>query len=297
MASLDDYSAFVAIIDHGSLTAAARHVGRSLQAVSRSLAALERELGSELVIRTTRRLRATDAGLAFHARVKAALADLDLARDALLYDSRALAGRLRIGASTQFGPTYLVPVLMAFMERHPNVEIDLALADRHVDLLAEGLDLALRIGDLPDSNLMARRLGSVHRIVLGAPGYFAAHGRPEHPSDLAEHSCILRRGSGPTEVWSFGEGASRQDVEVRGRFRSDSPQARNEAAAAGFGIAIAPLYQVRHLLDAGRIETVLSAHATPPTPVHIVWPPGSAMPLRTRTLVDFIAKRLSLTGL
>jgi DNA-binding transcriptional LysR family regulator len=144
---------------------------------------------------------------------------------------------------------------------------------------------------------MARRLGSVHRIVLGAPGYFAGHGRPERPSDLAGHSCILRRGSGPAETWSFGEGTSREDIEVQGRFRSDSPQARNEAAAAGLGIAIAPLYQVRHLLDAGRIETVLSAYATQPTPVHLVWLPGSAMPLRTRTLVDFIAKRLSLTGL
>lgn len=297
MASLEDYTAFVAIVEQGSLTAAARRLGRSLQAVSRALGALEQELGVELVARTTRRLHPTEAGLKFHARIKAALADIASARDELVADGGMLSGRVRIGASTQFGPRYILPVLTAFMARHRAVEIELAVTDKHVDLISEGLDLAVRIGTLPDSSLRAHRLGAVRRVVFGAPGYFATHGRPNRPSDLRAHVCALRRTAGATETWSFGEDASLEQVEVRGPFRSDSAPARNEAVAAGLAIGIAPLYQVRPLLDAGRIELVLTDYESPLIPVHVVWPSGPAMPNRTRALVDFIAAQLSLAGL
>lgn len=297
MASLEDYTAFVAIVEQGSLTAAARQLGRSLQAVSRALGALEQELGVELIARTTRRLRPTDAGLTFHARIKTALADIAFARDELAKTGAKLAGRVRVGASTQFGPAYLLPVLTAFMERYPAVEVEFALNDRPVDLIEEALDLAVRIGALPNSSLKARRLGAVRRVVFGAPGYFAAHGRPNRPSDLVEHACVLRRTAGATEMWMFGQGKTPEQIEVRGRFRSDSPTARNEAVAAGLGIGIAPLYQVRPLLGSGRIELLLTAHEPLPIPVHIVWPSGPAMPNRTRALVDFIAARLSLANL
>src|SRR5690554_3926003 len=141
MASLEHYTAFVAIVEQGSLTAAARRLGRSLQAVSRALGALEQELGVELVARTTRRLHPTEAGLKFHARIKTALADIALARDELLADGGMLSGRVRVGTSTQFGPRYVLPVLTAFMARHRAVEIELAVTDKHVDLISEGLDL------------------------------------------------------------------------------------------------------------------------------------------------------------
>ncbi|WP_207483967.1 LysR family transcriptional regulator [Arenibaculum pallidiluteum] len=297
MASLEDYAAFVAVVEQGSLTGAARQLGRSLQAVSRALASLERELGVALVARTTRRLRPTEAGLAFHRRIKAALSDIALARDELAARGGPLTGRVRIGASTQFGPLYLMPILTAFMERHPGIEIELALADEAVGLVENGLDLALRIGSLADSSLQARRLGAVRRVAFGAPGYFAARGRPQHPRDLAAHDCILRRTAGRTETWVFGEAPAAEPVEVRGRFRSDSAPARNEAAAAGLGIAIAPLYQIRGLLDAGRIELVLAGHELARTPVHLLWPAGAGVPNRTRALIDFIAARLSLAGL
>lgn len=297
MASLTDYAAFIAIVEQGSLTAAARHLGRSLQAVSRALGTLEAELGVTLITRTTRSLHPTVAGTQFHARIKTALADIAFARDELAGQGAQLAGRIRIGASTLFGPLYVLPILTAFMERHPAVDVELAGSDRHVDMVAEGLDVAVRIGTLPDSGIMARRLGAVRRVVFAAPGYFAAHGRPTRPADLARHPCVLRRGPGATESWRFERDGAEETVEVRGRLRSDSPPARNEAVAAGMGIGLAPLYQIRHLLDAGRVELALTEYEGAPVPLHIVWPASPAMPNRTRTLVDFLAARLSLAGL
>jgi DNA-binding transcriptional LysR family regulator len=283
MASLDDYSAFVAVVDEGSLTAAARRLSRSLQSVSRSLAGLEGELQVELITRTTRRSRPTPAGLAYAARLRPA-------RDELLASDRRLAGKVRIGASSLFGQEYVVPALTTFLERNREVEIELKLADQHVDLLSEGLDLAVRIGVLPDSDLRARRLGGLRWAFFGAPAYLSARGRPLEPRDLERHECILRAGSGP-ESWSFGRDGLR--LEVRGRFRSDSASARNMAAAQGFGIVLAPLWQVRRLLDEGRIELVLAGYEPEPIPLAIVWPASLAMPRRVRAVIDALAERLS----
>ncbi|SED54266.1 DNA-binding transcriptional regulator, LysR family [Rhizobiales bacterium GAS188] len=290
MASLDDYSAFVAVVNEGSLTAAARRLSRSLQSVSRSLAGLEGELQVELITRTTRRSRPTPAGLAYAARLRPALADIELARDELLASDRRLAGKVRIGASSLFGQEYVVPALTTFLERNREVEIELKLADQHVDLLSEGLDLAVRIGVLPDSDLRARRLGGLRWAFFGAPAYLSARGRPLEPRDLERHECILRAGSGP-ESWSFGRDGLR--LEVRGRFRSDSASARNMAAAQGFGIVLAPLWQVRRLLDEGRIELVLAGYEPEPIPLAIVWPASLAMPRRVRAVIDVLAERLS----
>jgi DNA-binding transcriptional LysR family regulator len=294
MASLDDYSAFIAVVDEGSLTAAARKLGRSLQAVSRSLAGLERELNVELVARTTRRSRPTPAGLAFAGRIRAALSDIDLARDDLIASDQRIAGTVRIGASTLFGPEFVTPALATFLDRHKEVEIDLRLVDRHVDLAQEGLDLAVRIGALPDSDLRARQLGGLRWAFFGAPGYLAERGRPMEPADLARHECVLRGGAG-AETWTFGPEQRR--VEVRGRFRSDSASARNMAVALGYGIGLAPLWQVHKLIDEGRIEPILLGHEPPPIPLQIVWPAAIAMPRRVRAVLDFLAARLSLLRL
>lgn len=292
MASLDDYRAFVAVVEQGNLSAAARHLHRSLQAVSRSLASLERELGVELVQRTTRRAQPSEAGLAFHGRIKAALADIDLARSALAEHGARLDGLLRVGGSTQFSATYLVPVVAAFMERYPDVRIELVVADHRADLQREKLDVAIRLGELPPNRMHARQLGTMRLVTIGAPGYFAQYGRPRVPAELHKHQCIVRRTAGPVpQRWEYRRGGRKQAADVRGRFSADNAAACNAAVAAGLGIGVAALWQVRSLLDQGRLETVLDDWQLPGQPVHVVWPPARQLPARTRAFIDFVAAR------
>ncbi len=294
MASLDDYATYVAVIESGNLTAAARSLGRSLQTVSRVLAALERELGVELVARTTRQCRPTEAGMRFYARIKTVLADFELARAEAAESGGRIGGQLRIGASTQFGAIHLVPAVAAFMERHPAVKVDLLLDDRLVDPMAERLDLMIRFGQPADSALRARRLGAARRVIFGAPGYFARHGRPRKPADLARHQCIVRSGVRGGERWSFEGKRGGSTIKVGGRFRADTALACVEAAAAGAGITRAPLYQVRPLLDQGRVELVLEDHPQPGVPIHLLWPAATVLPARSRAMIDFLAARMAL---
>lgn len=291
MAGLDDYRVFIAVVEQGNLSAAARHLHRSLQAVSRSLMALERELGVELIQRTTRRAQPSAAGLIFHARLKTALADIDLARSELVAHGGRIDGSLRIGGSTQFGAVHLVPVMAAFMERYPDVAVELVVTDRHADLQRDKLDAAVRLGELPDSRLHARRLGMLRQVTVGAPGYFARHGRPQTPAELRRHACIVRRAADGPARWIFRRAGKRQQVEVRGRFSADNAAACNAAAVAGLGIGVAALWQVRSLLDQGRLETVLDDWQLPGQPVHVVWAPARQLPARTRAFIDFVAAR------
>lgn len=295
MSEIEDYRAFVAIVERGSLTAAAAQLGRSLQAVSRSLQMLEEQLGVELVARTTRRCRPTQAGEDFHRRLKGILADLDSARAAVAEEGALISGRIRVAASSRFGVAYVLPIMAAFMERHPGVEIDLSLDDRYVDLLAENFDLSVQFGQLSDSSLKAKRLGLIRRVVFASSRYLAAHGRPSTPADLKQHDCVARLTHHSTDTWRFGEGAAEVEIPVKGRFRSDSAPARIAAVVEGLGIGLAPLYQIRPLLDAGQVELLLPGFEPTLTPVHLVWLPGT-MPLRLRRLIDFIATRLSLAG-
>jgi DNA-binding transcriptional LysR family regulator len=293
MDRLDDLRAFVAIVDRGSLTSAARQLGRSLQSVSRSLAALEREIGVELVRRTTRRSAPTEAGIAFFQRLKPALAEIDAAAlDAA--DRRAEpAGLLRISSSSAFAPLYLVPVVAAFLSAHREVEIELELSDAYIDLVERGFDLAVRIGELPDSSLLAKRLADLRRVVFASPGYFKAHGRPKRPEDLARHQCIIRTAARESDAWPFTIDGRLRKIKVDGRFRTSGAITANEAAALGLGIANAPLWQVRPLLDQGRVELALTRFEPPPIPLHAVWPASRMLPAKTRRFIDFLEAELA----
>jgi DNA-binding transcriptional LysR family regulator len=242
MASINAYVACVAVVECGSLTGAARRLGRSLQAVSRLLADLEQELGVQLIARTTRSCRPTAAGERFHARIKTVLADLDLARNEVAASAVEIDGSLRIGAPSQFGVRYLVPAIAAFMARYPALNVELVLSDQLVDPQAAGLDLVLRFGQPADSALRQHRLGTVRRVIYGAPGYFAQHGRPLHPRDLRRHECIVRSGVRGAETWRFHGRQGALAVGIKGRFRSDSIAACCEAAIQGMGIGRGLLY-------------------------------------------------------
>jgi DNA-binding transcriptional LysR family regulator len=292
MDRIEDFRAFVAIVDQGSLTAAANQLGRSLQSVSRSLAALERELGIELVRRTTRRSNPTDAGLAFYRRLGAALAEIENAKLETANRRAEATGLLRITASSAFAPLYIVPALPDFLAAHPRVEIELDLSDGYVDLIGEGFDLAVRIGDLPDSSLKARLLANSRRVLFAAPSYLAEHGRPRRPEDLKHHQCIVRSAARDRNAWPFKVDGRIRTVKVAGRFRSSGALAANEAAARGLGIATAPLWQVRALVDQGAVELILTRFEPPPVSIHAVWPATRLLPARTQLFVEFLTAEL-----
>jgi len=292
MDRLDDIEAFLAIIDEGSLSAAARRLGRSLQAVSRSLMALERSVGVALVHRTTRQSAPTEAGLAFYRRVKPAFGEINDARLEAANHRAEPMGVLRIGAPTFFSPVYLVPVVAAFMKRYRQIEVELKLSDKFSDLVEEELDLAIRIGEIPDSGLKARRLGELRRVAFGAPTYFAEYGRPAHPSDLTHHQCIVRNiGSGP-EKWPFQVGGKVKMFAVNGRFKADSSAAVYAAVRHGLGIGFTPLWQIRELVDCGELEVILAEFETPRTPIHVVWPAARQPLAKTQLFKDFLVAHL-----
>jgi DNA-binding transcriptional LysR family regulator len=286
----EDYAVLVAVVDHGSLTAAAAALGRSLQSISRSLAAMERQLNVSLFNRTTRRVYATPACLAFVERIRPAMREIGAAREALADHGQQLRGAIRLAAPTWFGTQYVAPAVAEFMTLHGGVAVDLVLSERHVDLAQERIDVSLRLGVLPSSDLKAKRVGMLRRVIFGAPSYFAARGYPQTPEDLAGHECLLRK-SADEEAWSFGPDG--RTVRVRGRFRSGHAQACNQAAVAGLGIARAPLWQVREQVQAGSLALVLTEFEPEPAAVHLVWPSGRALPRRVRALVDFLAERIS----
>jgi DNA-binding transcriptional LysR family regulator len=287
-----DFQAFVAIVDKRSLTAAAKQLGRSLQSISRSLATLEGDLGVELIARTTRRSATTEAGLAFYRRVGAALSEIEAAKLETSNRRSEPVGLLRITCSTVFAPLYVVPAVCAFLESHPKVDIDLDMSDGYVDLISQGFDLAIRIGELPDSSLKARRLADLRRVVFAAPDYFAKHGRPKVPGDLAGHQCLVRTSARDSDAWPFLVGGRLKAVKVAGRFRSSGALAVNEAAVQGLGSANAPLWQVRALVDRGVVELVLTRFEPPRVPVHAVWPATRLLPAKTQLFLNYLAARL-----
>jgi DNA-binding transcriptional LysR family regulator len=293
MSTIEQYRAFIATIEAGSLTAAAQRLNCSLQTVSRLLISLEAELGVELARRTTRRLQATAAGLRFYERTKVALREIEEARNEVLRGTSEIFGLFRIGASVQFAPRYIVPTTTAFTERYPDVEIDLVLSDTIVDLLEHGLDVVVRIGEPQSSSLKSRLLGKLRRVVVAAPRYLARRGYPSMLSDLKNHSCVVRTFGPEGDLWPLTDTGGVIRVPVKGNFRCNDAAAANSAVLQGAGIGLAPLWQVRSEIDQGLLEVLLPNHEPPPVPVHALWLENSGTPARTRAFVDMLKQRMA----
>lgn len=287
MNELDDYRVFVTIVDAGSLTAAARAHGRSLQSVSRMLARLEQDLGTQLVRRTTRTLQATPAGIAFAERLRPALADIDGARAEARSEALHAAGSLRIGAPALLAASHLAPMTVRFMHRWPELNVELVLGDRHADLLKEKLDLAVRVGELADSTLRARPLARLRRVFFASPDWLRRHGHPATPQELAALPCVVRTIGPERGRWPFQDNGTARRVAVAGTFRANDAAACNEAVAQGLGAGMAALWQVRRLLDEGRVQLILQGFEPPPQPVQAVW--HGTLPAGARLLVDHLA--------
>ena len=271
MDRLDELSIFVSIVDAGSLAGAARRLRRSTAAVTRALAALETRAGARLIDRTTRRLAVTEPGRAFAERARLLVADYASA----LGDVAAgkARGLIRITAPTPFGRRYVTPIVSSFLDNHPLVQIEMILNDRNLDLVEQGLDVAVRIGDLADSSLRVRRVGEVRTVLVCSPAYLKANGTPSVPADLAEHATIFgTNGSGVLE-WRFGV-ARDMVVKLRPRLLVNEVDARIIAAKAGRGIARVLSYQAADGLADGSLVRLLMEHEPPSVPVQIVTSQG-----------------------
>jgi len=253
---------------------------------------LEHELGVELVRRTTRQSSATEIGRALCRRLSAALAEIEDAKREASRGRADPAGLLRVTTSTAFGALYLVPTISAFLAEYPRIDFDLDLSDRYVDLVAEGFDLAVRIGEMRDSTLKARRIANLRRVVFASPSYLELHGRPRRPEDLLRHACIVRTAALEGNAWPFLIDGKLKTIKVTGRFKTTGALAANEAAAQGLGIANAPLWQVRASVDRGDVELILTRFEPSPIPIHAVWPATRVLPARTQLFIDLVAARL-----
>jgi|SRR5882672_822979 len=285
---------FVRIVDVGSLTAAARALDTSLPSVVRTLAALEASLGVRLLNRTTRRLSLTDEGREYYERCKRVLAEIDEAEAALSERRAAPRGRLRVTASVMFGRVRVAPVVTEFLVKHPAIQIELLLLDRVVDLVEEGIDVGVRIAQLPDSSLIAIPVGQTRRVVCASPAYLKRQGMPKSPRDLAAHRCIASSALGQAHEWSFG-GTRPQRVAVRPVLMTNQIDAALDACLRGLGCVQALGYQVQAALDAGTLRRILAAFEPSPLPIQLVYPHARLLSANVRAFVDFAAPRLRET--
>jgi DNA-binding transcriptional LysR family regulator len=281
---------YVRVVDAGSLSAAARTIPMSLATVSRHIAALEAHFGARLLRRTTRNLAITEEGRIVYERAKAILANFEELGSALSAGRQELAGRLRISAPSLLGRLVIAPLLPRFLAQHRSLAIDLLLVDRVVNLVEEGLDLAVRVGHLPDSSLIARKLDDIQMIVCAAPGYLARHGVPQTPDDLRHHDCLVFSDApGPVD-WRFQMDGASVRVSVTGRLWANNLDTLVAASVDGAGIVRAPAWQVVGEIDASRLRPVLPRYALPATPVNVLFEGTRLTSPRIRTFVDYLAE-------
>lgn len=288
---------FVTVAERGGFAPAARSLAMSPPAVTRAVSALERRIGTRLLVRTTRSVRLTESGERFLRDARRILADLEEAEAAAVGAHAEPRGVLRVTAPVLFGRQFVAPILGDFLDRHPHLTAETLFVDRNVSLMDEGLDVAVRIGELPASSLIARRAGSVRRVVVAAPGYLDAHGRPRHPSDLADHRLIESIAVGAAPEWSFREQGRPIAIRVTPRLRMNTNDAVIELAARGWGLSRLLSYQVAPLVADGRLEIVLADYELPPAPIHVLHQEGHMVSAKVHAFVDFAVDRLRASDL
>jgi DNA-binding transcriptional LysR family regulator len=289
MDRVDNIAVFAEVAEQGSFAAAARKLKRSPAAVTRAVAELEARLGVRLLNRTTRAVSMTEAGQRFLAGAQRVLADLREIEAAATGQGEAPRGELRVTAPIAFGRRHVLQLITQFLVRYPEVAVRFALLDRSADLVEEGFDVAIRIGELSDTSAIATRVGAVRRVVVAAPGYLDRHGRPQTPDELAGHDIIGFVGIDGAARWTFGG-----DVEatVKPRLIVNTAEAAIDAAASGFGITRVLSYQASNALARGSMVRLLREHEPPEVPIHLVYPDGRHPPPKLRAFLDYVVPLL-----
>ena len=284
MDRLEELEIFTAILDAGSLAGAARKLRRSAPAVTRSLAALERRIGTRLVERNTRRLAPTEAGRRLGEQARRVISEYETA---VTEDKAATPrGLLRVTAPAVFGTRHVTPLIGGFLDKYPDIRVELVLNDRDIDLIDEGVDVAVRIGPMRDVGLVARRVGEVRRMVVASRAYVRRRGEPASPQDIAAHDVIFSAFRSASAEWRFHYGGRESVVHLTPRFSVNSVEAALTAMKAGRGLARLLSYQVADDIGTGRVTRLLSAYESPPLPVHVVMPSAKHMAPKLRAFID-----------
>lgn len=292
MDKLTGLAVFARVVENGSFAAAARHFGLSPAMVSKHVQALEDGLGVRLLNRTTRQVNPTEAGRGFYERCRHILAELEEAERAAAAAQTAPRGLLRISAPVSFGAIHIAPAIADYLARYPEVMADVQLNDRYVDLIEEGIDVALRVGRLADSSLVARRLVPIRTAVCAAPAYLLRHGAPREPRDLTAHNCLLYSYSTTGEEWHFTSPDGEPIVvRVRGRLHANNGEVLRAAALAGEGIMKAPSFAIGAEIAAGRLVPLLPDYAPREIALHALYPHSRHLSVKVRSFVDFLAAR------
>lgn len=289
----NDVPVFVRVVEAGSFTAAAGQLGREKSSVSRSIARLEEELGVRLLQRTTRRLGLTDAGQVFFERVRGALAGFDEAATAVQELGSEPRGTVRVTSVAESDALSIAAAIAEFVKRYPKIHVELTLTGRTVDLVAEGIDLAVRAGRLTDSTLVARRVGSSDAALFAAPSYLKRCGRPKRLQDLSQHECVLFRSRASRATWTLTGPSGEESVEVKGPVSADDLFFVARAAAAGTGIGFLPVLLARDFVARGALELLLAEYRSKGATIQVVLPSSTFVPARVARLRDFLVEHLT----
>jgi DNA-binding transcriptional LysR family regulator len=293
MANISELEIFVTVVDAGSFTAAAEQLGVSKSHVSKQVSALEDRLGAQLLHRTTRSLSVTDAGQAFYERGALILEQLEEAERAVMQLQTKPRGRLKVSVPMTFGLRHLAPLVAEFLQEYPEISIDLDLSDRKVDMIDEGFDLAIRIGELQDSSLMVRKLAPATRYCCASPEYLETHGTPRHPAELADHEC-LEYAYGRLNTWQFvSPDGDEHFVQVSGRLRANNGEVLVESCVAGLGVALVPDFMLGDHLQSGRLVRLLDDWLEWNAGVYALYPHNRHLSAKVRRFVDFLVDKLS----
>jgi len=290
MDTLTSMELFVSAVESGSFSATARSMNLTPSAVSKQISRLEDRLGVRLFNRTTRQLAPTEEGRAYYERCQRILADVAEAEAAVTELNADPRGVLRVNMPVVFGRRHIVPLIGGFLERFPEVSMDLSMSDQFVDPIAEGVDMLIRVGELKDSSLIARKLAEARRVVAATPGYWDKRGRPEKPEDLKAHNCLAYSYLSSGNTWRMTDKSAKEHVVMAsGNLASNNGEALLEGALEGLGVVNLPTWMVGPDLESGRLEEVLSDYAQPEPSVHAIYPPGRHLSAKVRAFVDYLA--------
>jgi len=292
MDRFESMSTFVAVVEAGGFSAASRRLGMPLATVSRKVSELEAQLNVQLLTRTTRSIALTDIGQQYFETSRRLLEELTEAERLASGEYRAPRGVLTVSAPVGLGRIYLAPIVNAYLDAYPEVDIDLRFADRVISLAEDGIDVALRIGELPDSSLVAIKLGVIRRVICASPAYLKKHGTPSRPDDLSRHNCVTFTSLGTPGEWTFRQGRRTTRVPVRSRLSASSADAAAEAACEGLGVTQLLCYQATPSIRSKRLKLILRDFEPEPVPVSLVHPSGRSMPQKLRSFIDFVVPRL-----
>ena len=290
MDRIDAMQAFIAVADLGGFAPAARKLGLSPSGVTRVIAALEEHLGARLLQRTTRSVALTDAGARYLERVRRILADVEEAEASIKDERTRPSGRLVVSAPVGFGRLHVSPVMSEYLKRYAEVSGELRLADRMINLVEDGVDLAVRIGHLADSSLVARHVGEMRRIVVASPGYLKAHGEPKTPEAIASHQTIQFGGATASPDWRFVRDGSEVRFAPVPRLTTNSADAAIGYAVRGGGLTRVLAYQAADAIKAGRLKILLAKFEPAPLPIHIVYPTSRLLSAKVRTFIDLVVE-------